>query len=73
MMKDLNEKGIRSAHDLPWGTGISNIPAIMQEMKRQHFKGFISIEYEYHWETNVPEVKASAEYFEKEKKKILGK
>ena len=70
-MKDLNEKGVRAAHDLPWGTGISNIPAIMQEMKRQNFKGIISIEYEYNWEHNVPEVKASAEYFEKEKKKIL--
>ena len=70
-MKDLNEKGVRSAHDLPWGTGISNIPAIMQEMKRQNFKGIISIEYEYNWEHNAPEVKASAEYFKKEKKKIL--
>ncbi len=72
-MKDLNEKGVRKAHDLPWGTGISNIPAIMQEMKRQNFKGVISIEYEYDWEHNVPEVKASAEYFNKEKKKILKK
>ena len=72
-MKDLNEKGVLSAHDLPWGTGISNIPAIMQQMKRQHFKGIVSIEYEYNWEHNVPEVKASAEYFNKEKKKILKK
>ena len=72
-MKDLNAKGVRKAHDLPWGTGISNIFAIMQEMKRQNFKGVISIEYEYNWEHNVPEVKASAEYFNKEKKKILKK
>ena len=64
-MKDLNEKGVRSAHDLPWGIGISNIAAIMQEMKRQNFKGVISIEYEYDWDNNVPEVKASAAYFNK--------
>ena len=72
-LKDLNEKGVRKAHDLPWGSGVSNIPAIMQEMKRQNFKGVISIEYEYNWENNVPEVKASAEFFNKEKDRILKK
>lgn len=70
-MKDLNEKGVRGAHDLPWGTGISNIAAIMQEMKRQNFKGVISIEYEYGWDNNVPMVKASAAYFNKTVKKLF--
>ncbi|WP_344976642.1 sugar phosphate isomerase/epimerase [Compostibacter hankyongensis] len=70
-MKDLNEKGVRKAHDLPWGTGISNLPAVMQEMKKQHFKGVVSIEYEYHWENNLPEVKASAAYFNKQKQALL--
>lgn len=71
-MKDLNEKGVDEAHDVPWGTGVSNIAGIMQEMKRQGFKGFVSVEYEYHWYNNVPEVKLSVEYFEKEAKKLLG-
>lgn len=69
-MKDLNEKGVKSAHDLPWGTGISDIPAIMQEMKRQNFRGAVCIEYEYNWDNNTPEVKASADYFKEEVKKI---
>ena len=72
-MKDLNEKGVRKAHDLPWGEGVSDIPAIMQEMKRQQFKGVISIEYEYNWNNNVPEVKASAEYFNQQKKAVFKK
>lgn len=72
-MKDLNEKGVRSAHDLPWGTGISDIPAIMQEMKRQNFKGTVCIEYEYNWDNNTLEVKASADYFKEEVKKLAGK
>jgi len=54
-LKDLNEFG-PGAHDLPYGTGVSDIPAILTELKRQKFDGNISIEYEYDWETSVPEV-----------------
>lgn len=70
-MKDLNEKGARSAHDVPWGTGVNNIAGIMQEMKRQYFKGFVFVEYEYHWKNSVPEVKTSVEFFRQEKQKLL--
>ena len=54
-MKDLNEIA-PEAHDVPFGTGVSDIPAILEELKRQHFEGNISIEYEYHWENSAPEV-----------------
>ncbi len=54
-LKDLNEMG-HSAHDVPYGTGVSDIPAILQELKNQGFTGNISIEYEYHWENSAPEV-----------------
>jgi sugar phosphate isomerase/epimerase len=54
-LKDLNEKSL-TAHDVPYGTGVANIPAILDELKRQGFDGNISIEYEYHWQTSVPEV-----------------
>lgn len=54
-MKDLNEMGL-GAHDVPYGEGVSDIPAILQELKDQGFTGNISIEYEYHWESSVPEV-----------------
>jgi sugar phosphate isomerase/epimerase len=54
-LKDLNEKS-PAAHDVPYGSGVSNIPGILEELRRQNFTGNISVEYEYNWETNVPEV-----------------
>lgn len=50
-------------HDVPWGTGVSNFSGLMHELKRQGFKGVISVEYEYHWENSFEEVKESADYF----------
>ena len=55
-LKDLNEFGKVDAHDLPYGTGVSDVPAILDELKQQGFEGNISVEYEYHWETSTPEV-----------------
>lgn len=55
-LKDLNEFGNVGAHDLPYGTGVSNVPAILDELHAQGFQGNISVEYEYHWESSVPEV-----------------
>ena len=57
-LKDLNEKS-PDAHDVPDGTGISNIPAILDELKRQKFVGNISIEYEYNWKDNVVDIAQS--------------
>lgn len=54
-LKDLNRMG-PDAHDLPYGTGVSDIPGILQELREQGFAGNISIEYEYHWENSTPEV-----------------
>jgi sugar phosphate isomerase/epimerase len=51
-LKDLNEKS-PDAHDVPYGTGVSDIPGILNELKRQHFAGNVSIEYEYNWMNNV--------------------
>jgi sugar phosphate isomerase/epimerase len=54
-LKDLNEMGPK-AHDVPYGTGVSDVPAILQELRDQGFAGNISIEYEHHWENSSPEV-----------------
>jgi sugar phosphate isomerase/epimerase len=49
-------------HDVPWGTGISNIKAVLEELKRQNFKGPMFAEYEYNWYTNAPEIGKSVKY-----------
>ncbi len=51
-LKDSNEDSL-NAHDVPWGTGTANIRGFLDELKRQHFEGNISIEYEYNWNDNV--------------------
>ena len=51
-LHDMNEFAA-DAHDVPAGTGVSNVAGILRELKRQHFDGNISIEYEYNWEDNV--------------------
>jgi sugar phosphate isomerase/epimerase len=51
-LKDLNEKS-PNAHDVPYGNGVSNIPGILKELKRQGFVGNVSIEYEYNWDDNA--------------------
>jgi sugar phosphate isomerase/epimerase len=60
-LKDLNEKSA-NAHDVPYGTGISNIKAILDELKSQNFVGNISVEYEYKMENNLPEVTECIKY-----------
>ena len=62
-MKDLNEKGNKKAHDVHWGEGVSNVAGVIEELKRQNFSGMISAEYEYNWENNAPDVKASVDNF----------
>jgi len=56
-MKDLNAP-LPSAHDVLWGTGVSDVTAILDEYKAQGFDGPISIEYEYNWENNVVDAAA---------------
>ncbi len=51
-LKDLNRFS-PSAHDVPYGMGVSNVPAILRELQHQHFDGHISVEYEYNWQNNV--------------------
>lgn len=57
--KDVKEKeeGEEEQHDVIWGTGVCNTEGILNELKRQNFKGLFSIEYEYNWENSVPDIK----------------
>ncbi|MEP6754579.1 MAG: sugar phosphate isomerase/epimerase, partial [Chthonomonadales bacterium] len=57
-LKDLNEFS-PDGHDVPAGTGVSDIPAVLDELHKQGFEGNISIEYEYHMENSLAEVAQS--------------
>lgn len=55
-LKDRNVKGMQGHHDVPFGSGIGRIGAVLDTLKAQGFEGNISIEYEYNWDHSVPDV-----------------
>ena len=54
-LKDLNEIS-PGAHDVPFGQGVSDVPAILEELTKQGFKGNISVEYEHEMDRSMPMV-----------------
>ena len=44
------------SHDVPYGEGVGEIGRVLDELKKQGFEGNISVEYEYNWDNNVPDV-----------------
>jgi sugar phosphate isomerase/epimerase len=62
--KDLNELS-PAAHDVPWGTGVSNVKEMLAEIHRQGIKAVFSIEYEYHWDNSLPEIAQCVANFDK--------
>ncbi len=61
--KDIASPETGDPHDVVWGTGVLDVEKMMEIMKEQQFKGYISIEYEYNWDNSLPEIKKSIEYF----------
>jgi sugar phosphate isomerase/epimerase len=59
--KDLNDFGSAGGnpHDVPWGTGKGDMKGMLTELKRQGYKGYLSIEYEFgdlpHLDANLPQ------------------
>jgi sugar phosphate isomerase/epimerase len=54
-LKDRPEIG-KQMPDTIYGTGVSDVKGMLDELKRQGFKGNISIEYENNWDHSVPDV-----------------
>jgi sugar phosphate isomerase/epimerase len=50
------------SHDRPFGTGIIDNIAILDEVRKHGFAGNVSIEYEHNWKTSLPEVAQCAGY-----------
>jgi sugar phosphate isomerase/epimerase len=54
-MKDREAVG-KWTHDRPFGTGVIDNAAILDEVRKHGFAGNVTIEYEHNWDTNVPEI-----------------
>jgi sugar phosphate isomerase/epimerase len=50
------------SRDQPFGTGVIDIPAILDEVRRHGFAGNVSIEYEFNWKTSLPEISQCVGY-----------
>lgn len=62
--KDITPEGSdEKLEDVVWGTGILNVKGMLEELKRQSFEGYFTIEYEANWENNLPQIKESIDYF----------
>lgn len=64
-LKDI-EKNTPDSHDTVWGSGVCNMSAILKELKRQNFKGVISIEYEFNMKNPDPDMQKCIDYFYQE-------
>jgi len=60
-LKDLHAP-LPSGHDVPFGTGVSDVKGILDEFAAQGFVGPISVEYEYKQEDNLAEAKACIDF-----------
>ena len=65
--KDLNEQ----MQDVPLGTGILNASTLLAELKRQEFKGVLTLEYESWGIKQHTEIEQCVEFLNKEAKKLL--
>ena len=61
-LKDLNEKGNPKAHDVPFGTGVADMPAILNAFLEGGFYGPLHTEYEHNWQDSVPDIKKCLDY-----------
>lgn len=60
-MKD-RESIAQWSHDRPFGTGVIDNIAILDEVRKHGFAGNVTIEYEHNWKTNASEVAQCAGY-----------
>lgn len=50
------------SRDQAFGTGIIDLPGILDEARKHGFAGNVSIEYEYNWKTSLPEISQCVGY-----------
>ncbi len=70
--KDVDDK----KKDVPWGTGKTDVRGMLDELHRQKYQGYFSMEYEVGKETSqddlINQLRQSITYFDNEAKRIAG-
>ncbi len=61
-IKDMNEFNNLDAHTVPFGTGVLDTEAFLNELKSLHFNGVITIENEYDWDNPDQDIKTTLSY-----------
>ena len=63
--KDIDQKreGTLLQHDVIWGNGVLDVPEMLRTLKKQKFKGYFAIEYEYNWDNSLPDIHKCITYF----------
>ncbi len=62
--KDVVKFNDSLANDTVVSKGVINFPAVLTELKRQNFKGMLSIEHESNWYHNLPDVIFTKNYYD---------
>jgi len=57
-------KELVDGHDTIWGTAEKRAEPLLKELDRQKFQGVFSIEYEYNWESSIPEIRQCGAFFD---------
>jgi L-ribulose-5-phosphate 3-epimerase len=73
--RDMNKvgPGARDAHDVPWGTGVCDVRAMLTEVHRQGIKPVFMIEYEYHEDNSLPELAQCFKFFDQVAGELVAK
>ena len=68
--KDVKEFDNVKTEDTLFGSGVCDLPAVLKELKRQKFKGVISMEYEANEDNNMEDMKRNKRFYELELRKL---
>jgi sugar phosphate isomerase/epimerase len=55
------EEGEEEQRDVIWGTGICDVPTMLQVLKNVNFTGLMAIEYEHNRDDSVPDIRECLE------------
>jgi len=68
--KDVKDFDNVKTADTLFGKGVCNLPAVLKELKRQKFKGVVSMEYEANEDNNLQDMRANKFYYDELIKKL---